>query len=210
MTRVYLIRHGATANNLAVPYRIQGAASDPPLDPPGIEQARRASDVLAGLRLAAVYSSPMLRASETARSVARAARPGADRRRRADRGRRRPLGGPDLGRGPRPGPGPLRRRSWPIPAPSPIPRGESFLDVRHRACPPSSSLASAHPGGRIAVVAHNVVNRACLAPLLGLPIDRARALRQANGGINVIDFDGASAPSVETLNSRFHLEGLDA
>ena len=43
--------------------------------------------------------------------------------------------------------------------------------------------------------------------LLGLPIDRARSLRQANGGINVIDYKGSDI-EVVTLNACLHLEDL--
>ncbi len=54
------------------------------------------------------------------------------------------------------------------------------------------------------MVAHNVVNRVCLAAYLGVPINRARALRQSNGGINVLDFEGDTV-RVQTLNATTHL-----
>ena len=70
-TIVYLLRHGATAANREIPYRLLGRSLDLPLDEEGVEQARRAGEALRGHRLAAVYSSPMLRAVETAAGVAR-------------------------------------------------------------------------------------------------------------------------------------------
>jgi probable phosphoglycerate mutase len=53
-----LIRHG-------LPVRSE-ETSDPPLSDEGHDQARRAAAWLAGDRIAAVYSSPMLRAAQTA------------------------------------------------------------------------------------------------------------------------------------------------
>ena len=57
------------------------------------------------------------------------------------------------------------------------------------------------------MVSHNVVNRAVLAPMLGLPMDLARSIRQANCGINIVVYEGGRAV-VETLNSALHLDGV--
>ncbi len=86
----------------------------------------------------------------------------------------------------------------------PYPGGESFRDAQQRMVPTVADLASRHDG-RIAVVSHNVTNRAYLAGLMGIPIDRAREIRQANGGISVIRYEGGRGV-VETLNGRFHLD----
>jgi broad specificity phosphatase PhoE len=206
MTSIYLLRHGATASNLLVPYRLQGRCSDLPLDDRGREQVRRAAAVLAGLRFAAAYSSPLLRALETAQIVAQ------------------PHGltpvvvpeltEADLGR--------WEGKTWEqIEASEPelfhqyhdhpgtvaYPEGESFLDVQCRVTAVLAGLASRHPDQAIVVVGHNVVNRAVLAGMLGVPIDLARSLRQANAGINLIEYiDGK--PRVVMLNSCLHLGEL--
>jgi len=206
MTRVYLIRHGATALNREVPYRIQGRRTDAAIDPAGIEQARRAGAVLVAERLAALYASPLLRAMETARLIGRShgLEPvAAAQLIEADVGRWEGLTW-DEARALDPGP---CAEFLARPGTVPYPGGESFLDVQRRAVPAVAALAAAHPGGRIAIISHNVVNRACLAAWLGVPIDRARAIRQANGGLNVVDFDGDEV-RVETLNACFHLAGL--
>jgi broad specificity phosphatase PhoE len=62
----------------------------------------------------------------------------------------------------------------------------------------------ANLGGRIAVVAHNIVNRATLAPLLSLPVARARQIHQDNCGINVVWLE-AGEMKLRTLNATFHL-----
>jgi broad specificity phosphatase PhoE len=177
---------------------------DLPLDEEGAEQARRAGKALRRTDLAAVYTSPMLRAVETA---ARVAFPHGQEPVvvegliEADLGRWEGLTW-DQARAADPE---HHETFLAHPGIVPYPGGESFRDAQQRMVPTVAELASRHPGGRIAVVSHNVTNRAYLAGLMGIPIDRAREIRQANGGISVIRYDGGS-PVVETLNCRFHLD----
>ena len=209
VTRVYLIRHGATEANRARPYRLQGRGTDLSLDELGRAQAERASGALvsSGVRLAAVYSSPLSRAMETARMVAEphglVPEP-VEGLTEADVGRWEGLTWEDV-REREPA---LYDRFHGDPGRVPYPEGESFSDVAERVSPVMSRLASEHPGETIAVVAHNVVNRAYLAGLLGVPIERARALRQSNGGINVIEYEDGRV-QVFTVNAALHLEGLE-
>ena len=210
VTRLYLIRHGATEANRARPYRLQGRGTDLPLDEVGRSQARRASEVLvsAGVRLAVVYSSPLRRAMETARLVAEPH--GLEPcpvalLTEADVGRWESLTWDEVrAREPE-----LHDRFHADPGRVPYPEGESFADVAVRVVPVMADLALKHPGEVIAVVAHNVVNRAYLAELLGVPIERARALRQSNGGINVIDYHEDGRVEVFSVNGALHLEGLE-
>jgi broad specificity phosphatase PhoE len=207
MTRIYLLRHGATAANRATPYRLQGRGSDLPLDEIGLEQSGRAAAVLASVPLVAVYTSPMRRAVETAQRIAHPhglepqALPALAE---ADVGRWEGLTWEEArARDPE-----LYEQFLAQPGTVPYPGGESFRDVARRVEPTIAGLASLHPQDRIVVVGHNVVNRAYLAGILGLPIDRARSLRQANGGINVLDVIEGE-PRLVTLNAELHLEGIE-
>ena len=67
---LYLVRHGATANNEARPPRLQGRRTDPALSDEGQEQSRETGRLLASQRIEAVYTSPLLRARQTARAIA--------------------------------------------------------------------------------------------------------------------------------------------
>lgn len=65
--RLVLWRHGQTSWN--VERRFQGK-TDIPLDETGVQQARRAARLLAGLRPTALLSSPLRRAADTAQALA--------------------------------------------------------------------------------------------------------------------------------------------
>jgi broad specificity phosphatase PhoE len=67
---ILLARHGQTDDNVP-PARIQGWR-DPPLNERGREQARELAEAVAGERLAALYTSHLRRARETAEIVGHA------------------------------------------------------------------------------------------------------------------------------------------
>ncbi len=67
---MYLVRHGATKNNMAKPPRLQGRREDPSLSDEGRQQAECAAKLLEDLPLTAALSSPLLRAKETAQIIA--------------------------------------------------------------------------------------------------------------------------------------------
>jgi broad specificity phosphatase PhoE len=68
LTRLILVRHGVSVWNAEG--RFQGQ-SDPPLSDPGRRQAEVLAKELAGLGIREIYSSDLLRASQTAKALAK-------------------------------------------------------------------------------------------------------------------------------------------
>ena len=202
-TSIYLIRHGATAANREVPYRLQGRALDLPLDEVGVEQAARAAVALSTVEFVAVYSSPLLRARQTAAKLAdpRGLETLIDPELiEASLGRWEGLTWDEANaRDPE-----LYERFHANPGMTPYPDGESFQQVRERVTPAIARIAAAHPGLKDAMICHNVTARSYLSGLMGIPIDLARAIRQANGGINLVEFEDGRAV-VAMVNGCLHL-----
>jgi broad specificity phosphatase PhoE len=69
MVKIILVRHGETDWNRL--HRIQGGASDTPLNEAGLRQARQVAERLKSEKLEAIYSSHLQRALHTAREIAR-------------------------------------------------------------------------------------------------------------------------------------------
>jgi broad specificity phosphatase PhoE len=69
LLKIILVRHGETEWNRI--HRLQGGASDTPLNETGLQQAESVALRLKGEKLVAVYSSPLQRARFTAEAIAR-------------------------------------------------------------------------------------------------------------------------------------------
>jgi broad specificity phosphatase PhoE len=199
-----LVRHGATANNVAQPPRLQGRRSDAELSEAGRQQSKLTADFLRPFALSAIYSSPLSRARQTAAEIA--APHGVpvtivDGLTECDVGEWEGRSWIDIERE-----DPDRFRMFIADsAANPYAGGESLGEVRARIAPVFAALAEEHSGQAIAVVAHNVVNRVYLADLLGWPIAQARSIPQSNCGVNLIEHS-SDAAKVLTINAALHLE----
>ncbi len=200
---MYLVRHASTASNLARPPRLQGRHVDDPLSEAGRREARQAAEIFRGAAIAAVYASPLRRARETAQIIAQQIA--------REVQTVSALVEIDVGA--------WEGRSWDEimadepdayrqfsarPDEVPYRGGESLRDVYQRAAPALEHLMRDHLGQAIIVVAHNIVNRTFLAPLVGLPLARAREVTQDNCGINLIRYANGHV-KLRTLNSILHL-----
>ncbi|MBL9124463.1 MAG: histidine phosphatase family protein [Planctomycetaceae bacterium] len=201
--RMFLVRHGATANNEAHPPRLQGCRSDAELSAIGRRQAEQAAALLHAESIQAVYASPLRRARETAAAIARphclevALVEGLTE---CDVGDWEGRSWSEIERD-----DPERfRRFIEDSAIHPYAGGESLDQVRDRVAPVFRDLGQRHRGGAIVIVAHNVVNRVALAHWLGWPIAKARGIPQSNCGVNLIDYADDKF-TVVTINGAFHL-----
>ena len=201
VTRVLAIRHGETAWN--VDTRIQGQL-DIPLNDTGRWQADRLARAVAEEGISAVYSSDLLRAYETAESVAR--------------GCGQPIV-PDTG---------LRERGfgvfegmtfreieqrWPEQSerwrkrdPGFGPEGgEALRDFYARCVATATRLAAAHPGETIALVAHGGVMDSLYRAASRIALDAPRSWQLGNASINRLLY----TPQGFTLvgwSDTYHLE----
>jgi broad specificity phosphatase PhoE len=207
-TVLYLIRHGATEANLASPPRIQGRRSNPPLARLGVRQAEATRDFLAIRPIDHCYCSPLSRAMQTATIVAspHGLTPAPlEALTECDVGRWEGLDWPTI----RYLDAELYRRFHADPSAFGYPGGESLMQVHARVAPAIDELLRVHAGESILVVAHNQVNRAYLAGLLGLGLSQARQVSLDNCGISVVVRQGEKT-TVSTLNASFHLQGVAA
>lgn len=198
-----MIRHGQTGWNAEG--RLQGRL-DSHLSEVGGAQTERLAEALAAVPLRAVYSSPLLRALDTASVLA--ARHGL-RVLIVDALKEISLGdweGMTMDEVAARYPDRLaaRRRDPLHVAPE---GGETILDVEARVLPAVHEIVAGHPDETVAVVAHGAVNKAILLSVLGSPLSAYAGMRQDNAAINVLEWDDRG-PRVVALNETGHLDGL--
>jgi len=201
VSKVYIVRHGESVWNLE--QRLQGG-QDPALSEAGYRQAARVAEVLEGLGVAAVYSSPLRRAAETARIIAGALRVPvhlhADLR--------------EIGMGAWEGM-PFRDllardgeayRAW-IAAPADClpPEGEPMAAFADRVMAALGEVREKYPRNDAVVVTHGVVARVLVARTLGLDLNLIYRMRVSNCSVSCLTF-GGDFPRVGLLNQVGHLQ----
>lgn len=201
---LYLVRHGATDANLRRPYVLQGCGMDLPLNETGRRQAECVRRLFERKTIAAVYSSPLRRAFDTASAVAEPHRLDVgvvDALIEADVGKWEGMSWEQIRRGFPEACADFQRDQ----SRYPYLGGESYLDVAQRAVPALNQLMDRHPGRTIVAVAHNVVIRACAATFLKMPLTNAKDINQNNGGVSLVRREN-DRTNLITLNSVFHIE----
>ena len=202
-TRLLLVRHGATTATQED--RFSGS-SGAELSEQGRWQAARLGERLSNLNITAAYSSPLSRALDTARIVAKCCR-------------LEPVlrdGLREIGHGHWEG---LKREeverdfaaeyaAWDADpftfAPS---GGESGVMVLARALPVIREIVTAHPGGEVLVVSHKATLRLILSSLLGFdPRGYRDRLDQSPACLNVVDFRDPVHARLMLFNDTSHYE----
>jgi broad specificity phosphatase PhoE len=160
-TRVFVLRHGESAD----PTVFHGAESDVGLSERGRKQAEAVAPLLAGHAPAAVVSSAMRRARDTAAPIAAACGLPVLLEPQLHERRVGALSGTPFGG--REGVWPDTLRRWIAGETSFAPRGaESFDDIRDRVLPVWERLTRAYDGRCLVVVAHGVVCKVLFLSLL--------------------------------------------
>jgi len=198
-TTILLVRHGQTDWNLA--HRWQGHI-DIPLNETGRRQARLLARRLETLPIKAIYTSDLIRASETANIVAE-----------------------PLGILPIPDPA-LRERNggkfqsltfdeleeqypetWPrvrLENATP-PEGESLFEVAGRLTATYEAIARRHTGQLVLLVSHGGALNLLIATIVGLPLGKtARISLRGNTGLSIVEI-GDNGGRLVALNDTHHL-----
>ena len=196
--KLYLIRHGETGWNRV--QRLQGLR-DVPLNGRGVRQARRLADQFRDVPIAAVFSSPLARARQTASLISgRGQWPVVieDDLREIDHGS---CTGMRVRAVARKFPDGHAGWRWSPDRFAPV-TGESLQEVYRRAIRVFLRILSMGLRGDVAVVSHGVINALLLCAAEDLPIARVWEFSQLNGGANVLRLQGCRVVSVEEVGDE--------
>jgi len=200
-TRIYLIRHGAT--QLTADGRFSGSVGVD-LSEEGRWQAAQLGERMRGEQITTLYSSPLARALDTARSIGGAcgAEPVTrDGLREISHGHWEGLTRAEVEA--RFG---AEYASWEEDPFTFAPEGgESGVAVLARALPVVREIVTAHAGERVAVVSHKATIRLLLSSLLGFDARGYRdRLDQAPACLNVLDFKDPVRARLMLFNDTSH------
>lgn len=200
-TTLLLIRHG---HNDAVGQWLAGWRPGIHLSDQGLEEARRLVDRLSGLRIDAIYASPLDRTRETAAPLARdrgmpiheVPEVGEFRMGEFDGQRFDALNANERW-----------RRFNAVRSVTRAPGGELMLELQSRVVGALLNIADAHAGGSVAVFSHADPIRAAILYFAGMPIDFFHRLDVAPASLTAIALrpDG---PAIVRMNDTGDLQGL--
>ena len=183
-TRVYLARHGEVVN-----HGVYNGQTDVDITATGLKQMDRLRDLLKEKKLAAVYSSDLLRTRKGAEVVARPhglTPHSLPEFRELHFGRWQGLSYREV----------MEKYPGDIPRwiedleNFRIPGGESFGEVRTRAVPRLKEFIDKHRGEEFAVICHGALNRVFLAEALHLPYTHLLRIEQDYGCMNILEYTG--------------------
>ena len=203
MTQFILVRHGQTEWNREERFR---GRADLLLNETGLRQALAAGLHMKGWPIAAIYSSPLKRALETAKIIANQLGLPV-----------KPLHGLiDIDFGDWQGLSTKEAaeqdselyKTWlEFPHQVRFPGGESLADVRQRVLAAVDGIAAEHGGHTVILVSHMVVCRVLLCAMLGLDESNFWQVEQDVCAINAFEVrDGV--PTVTLVNDTCHLKSL--
>jgi probable phosphoglycerate mutase len=201
MTRLLLVRHAL--NDYVKNRRLAGWIAGVHLSEEGRQQAREVGERLADVPLAAVFSSPLERAVETAEAII--AHHDLEIQISDDLGEvgygewagrsLKELAKTDLSKRVQFHPGGVR-----------FPGGEAIYEVQARVVSALERISAQFDERVVAVVAHADVIKLAVAYYVGLPLDLYQRLSVEPASLTVIQ-DGPLMPRLITLNDTAHLAG---
>jgi alpha-ribazole phosphatase/probable phosphoglycerate mutase len=193
--RIYLIRHGETAN--AKDHALNGHF-DIELSQKGRDQIQAIAKVLKNSPIKAVYSSDLKRTRDSAEIISQ--HHGLNpvcypELRELSFGKWEGLSLKDLNDK---YPGEVEKR-FANPATFQAEGGETLMQLIERALPKYEQIIANHWGEEIVIMSHGGVNRVILGHLLGIPLNNVFRITQENAGLNIIQYYN-SQPVIELIN----------
>jgi len=194
-TLVLFVRHGTTPTTGKV---LPGRARGLHLSERGREQAQRAAERIAEVgKIAAVYSSPLERARETAAPIARLTK----NTTRIERGLVECDFGAWTGQSLR---RLMKKPEWSQVQRSPstfrFPAGESFVEMQTRMVSAVDAIRRRHPGRTVVCVSHADTIKAAVAHATGTPLDLFQRIVISTCSVTAIMYSDGG-PIVLTVNS---------
>lgn len=209
VTRLILVRHGRTASNAQG--RMLGH-TDVPLDAVGVKQAALMAQKVAGYGPTVIYSSPLMRARQTAAALAEPLGikvAVSDDLIEYDFGELSDLTltelektKPELFAG---------INAWISMGPVPtmtrpaIAGAETIGHLTERISRFTGLITKAHPGSVVVAVSHGALIRSMLSLWAGASLENRVAFRSDNASISVVDFYNG-VPSIRMFNDICHLD----
>ena len=197
VARLHLCRHGEVDPSWHG--KVYGSL-DVDLAEAGRQRFDSLAEDLRGLSFAAIYASPLRRALDGAKAIARHHELEVqvdDRLREIDRG---DWSGVELDELERGWPG-ATRAYLEDPDAYAAHGGESHADLRARIVPALEDIAQRHRGGEVLAVCHAQVMRVAVAWALGIPGDRSLNLMTGYGGLTTMDRYSDGAWVVQAVNA---------
>ena len=194
-TLVLFVRHGTTPTTGKV---LPGRARGLHLSERGREQAQRAAERIAEVgKIAAVYSSPLERARETAAPIAQITKNST----RIERGLIECDFGAWTGQSLR---RLMKKPEWSQVQRSPstfrFPAGESFVEMQTRMVSAVDAIRRRHPGRTVVCVSHADTIKAAVAHAAGTPLDLFQRIVISTCSVTAIMYSDGG-PIVLTVNS---------
>jgi probable phosphomutase (TIGR03848 family) len=204
MTTIYLIRHGEN-DFIGKTHKLAGWLPNIHLNERGRLQAKTLADLFEGIRIKAIYASPLERTMETAEPIAKAKGLRVESR--------QALGEIGYGRWEGQSLKALtRRKLWPViqntPSLARFPEGESFVEAQDRVVAEIESLRAIHKSSKAAFlcVSHADVIKLIIAHYIGLPLDLFQRIVVMPASISILQID--RIPRLVALNDmRATLQG---
>jgi len=207
-TRLLLVRHGEKLANRD--YRYIGV-KDEPLSTHGQAQALQLAQAVAIFPVAAVYSSPLQRAYQTAIPIAERHTLEAlklDALRECNFGTWEGLSRAEvLARSPQDA---HHLLEWERDLAIAPPAGERFADMQRRVCAAVEQLAQAHSAQTIVLVAHVGPIKVLLCSAMGAPLTSSLRIFLDPATISVVDWQDMAHATVRLVNSHAHLGWQEA